>query len=205
MTSFASFDAPEMIVVMTVIGRIVPSSEAKALLEETRAPFEDLSAEPPTVETIVGTSYEWFEAIATRRLAGHTLVSCDDPRRRQLGFVDLETSEMILLPLTSTRKPRQPLAPSLGATFATYGVDDPYESLRTPEGRACLIGTPPLPDDEDDALSKCLLEEANLEVAAYEARHVEFTINPSGNLQVDPSNPETVTGYPGDVVPLERP
>ena len=59
--------------------------------------------EPPT-DTICGSLREFCEIIAARKALDHTLASCDDPKRRMIGFIDYNDNEVVNVGLGSIKE-----------------------------------------------------------------------------------------------------
>ena len=100
------------------------------------------------------TSTEWFQELATRRGAGHTLEAVDDVRARTIGFLDLDTNEGLYLPLTALKgTPEEDFLPLLPYVES---YECARRALRTVEGRCLLCSA-------SERLTMDMLEDPDLE------------------------------------------
>lgn len=137
------------------------AAEIRAMIEDIR---KDLGKPIPVAHEVVCESLgQWLEEAAKAREAGQQTFLCEDPVRRQIGFIVDEADTLYLLPLTRMKEvqmgedgglPEEVVA-RLGHTVESF-----KQAIRDPEGREALFTYPPvLPTPESQDIPEMPLEQ----------------------------------------------
>lgn len=145
---------------------------------------------------------EWHQIAEERKAAGHTLLSCDDPYQRMIGFVDDTTNEWFGVGLMKFKEGPPELKEALASRdgrisfFSSGGLDEFIQGFFSEEPSEGESENQPENLDLDElTLESIWMADAEAEIEAHEAEALHFVLLSDGTLA------ESITAAETEVAP----